>query len=132
MVLVARADSPPPWTAVAARRQPQLRDGQKVRRRQLHGIGVRGLRTRARLAVAFAVSWRDASIESDLQVQLPGLLLVLEGEEDDALCPHLLQLRRGVGRRGRRRGWKHLLSVELSRLGSILLLFLVFLITRYM
>lgn len=76
MVLVARADSPPPWTAVAARRQPQLRDGQKVRRRQLHGIGVRGLRTRARLAVAFAVSWRDASIESDLQVQLPGLLLV--------------------------------------------------------
>lgn len=60
------------------------------------------------------------------------MAIILEGEEDDALCPHLLQLRRGVGRRGRRRGWKHLLSVELSRLGSILLLFLVFLITRYM
>ena len=99
------------------RRQPQRGDGQEVEQRQRCSRGRRGLRRRARRRLAVAAGPVDVILtERDVEVPLPGLHLVLEGKEDDALRPHLPQLRLRQGRRrsklSRRR--KHLCSAVLG------------------
>ena len=95
------------------RGQPQQGDGQEVWQRQRCGRGRRGLRRRARRRRRLTVAAGSVDLiltERDLEVPLPGLHLVLEGEEDEALRPHLPQLRRRQGRgtcRAGRRPRKH-------------------------
>uniref|UniRef100_A0A8R7TPA1 Uncharacterized protein n=1 Tax=Triticum urartu TaxID=4572 RepID=A0A8R7TPA1_TRIUA len=95
------------------RGQPQRGDGQEVRQWQQCCRGRRGLRRPARSRLAVAASSVDVILtERDIEVPLPGLHLVPKSEEDEALRPHLPQLRlrvgRGTCRASRRR--KHLCS----------------------